>query len=128
MEVPEQEENNTKTNAMYAIVLEEGRIYTDQTGHFPVYSSRGSKYIMVLYCYDANAILAEPIKNRSEGELLKAYDKMYTYLQDRGYKPVTHWLDNEAPAGIKRYNVQNSTKYQLVPPNLHHTNAAERAI
>eukprot|EP00957_Ditylum_brightwellii_P143060 10900296-Ditylum_brightwellii.AAC.1 len=53
---------------------------------------------------------------------------MYKYLQDRGYKPVTHWLDNEAPAGIKRYNVQNTTKYQLVPPNLNQTNAAERAI
>eukprot|EP00957_Ditylum_brightwellii_P144846 11032614-Ditylum_brightwellii.AAC.1 len=71
-------------NVMYAIVLEEGQIYTDQT---------------------------EPIKNRSEGELLKAYNKMYNYLQDRGYKPVTHWLDIEAPAGIKRYNVQNTTKY-----------------
>eukprot|EP00957_Ditylum_brightwellii_P132685 10117656-Ditylum_brightwellii.AAC.1 len=46
MEVPEQEENNTKMNAMYAIVLEEGGIYTDQTDCFPVYSSRGSKYIM----------------------------------------------------------------------------------
>eukprot|EP00957_Ditylum_brightwellii_P137626 10492151-Ditylum_brightwellii.AAC.1 len=53
---------------------------------------------------------------------------MYKYLQDRGCKPVTHWLDNEALAGIKGYNVQNTTKYQLVPPNLHRTNAAERAI
>eukprot|EP00957_Ditylum_brightwellii_P145012 11044538-Ditylum_brightwellii.AAC.1 len=62
MEVPKQEEDNTKTNVMYAIVCEEGQIYTDQTGRFPVYSNRGSKYIIVLYCYDANAILAEPVK------------------------------------------------------------------
>eukprot|EP00957_Ditylum_brightwellii_P181084 13794418-Ditylum_brightwellii.AAC.1 len=53
---------------------------------------------------------------------------MYKYLQDRGYKPVMHRLDNEAPAGIMKYNVQNTTKYQLVPPNLHQTNAAERSI
>eukprot|EP00957_Ditylum_brightwellii_P077425 5882544-Ditylum_brightwellii.AAC.1 len=53
---------------------------------------------------------------------------MYKYLQDRWYKQVTHWIDNEAPAGIKRYNVQNTMKYQLVPPNLRRTNAVERVI
>eukprot|EP00957_Ditylum_brightwellii_P089931 6848872-Ditylum_brightwellii.AAC.1 len=115
-------------NVMYAIVLKEGRIYTDQTGCFPVYSSKDSKYIIVLYCYDANATLAEPIKNRSEGKLLQAYDKMYKYLQDKGYKPYTRWLDNEALTGIKQYNIQNTTQYQLVPPDLQRTNAAERAI
>eukprot|EP00957_Ditylum_brightwellii_P179373 13664745-Ditylum_brightwellii.AAC.1 len=62
LEVPKQEEDNMKTNVVYAIILEEGRIYTDQTGRFPVSSSRGSKYIMVLYCYNEHAILAEPIK------------------------------------------------------------------
>eukprot|EP00957_Ditylum_brightwellii_P189704 14440454-Ditylum_brightwellii.AAC.1 len=28
MEVPNQEENNTKTNVMYAIAIEEGQMYT----------------------------------------------------------------------------------------------------
>ena len=43
-----------------------GKIYTDQTGRFPVTSSKGSKYLMVLYDYDSNAILSEPLKSRSE--------------------------------------------------------------
>eukprot|EP00957_Ditylum_brightwellii_P159854 12168069-Ditylum_brightwellii.AAC.1 len=90
MEVPKQEEDNTRTNVMYAIVLEEGLIYRDQRDCFPV----------------AN-------KNRSDGELLRSYDKMYKYLQDKRYKPVTHWLDNEAPGGIKQYNMQNTTKYPV---------------
>eukprot|EP00957_Ditylum_brightwellii_P163185 12425923-Ditylum_brightwellii.AAC.1 len=60
--------------------------------------------------------------------MLQAYDKMYKYLQDKGYKPYTHWLNIEAPAGIKWYNTQNTTMYQLVPPNTHRRNAAERAI
>jgi hypothetical protein len=38
------------------------KIYTDQTGRFPVISSKGNTYIMVLYEYDGNVILAEPIK------------------------------------------------------------------
>jgi hypothetical protein len=54
-----------KTNCIYAATIDAGQIYTDQTGHFPVISSKVNKYIMVLYEYDGNAILAEPIKNRT---------------------------------------------------------------
>jgi hypothetical protein len=34
-----------------------GQIYTDQTGRFPTTSSRGNKYVMILYHYDGNASL-----------------------------------------------------------------------
>ena len=30
--------------------------------------------------YDSNAILVEPIKNRSDAEKVRAYDKLYDYL------------------------------------------------
>ena len=42
-----------------------GKFYTDQTGRFPVTSSRGFKYIMVAYDYNSNTIHTKPIKNRS---------------------------------------------------------------
>jgi hypothetical protein len=51
-----------KTNCIYAATIDAGQIYTDQTGIFPVISSKRNKYIMVFYEYDDNAILAEPIK------------------------------------------------------------------
>jgi hypothetical protein len=54
-----------KTNCIYAATIDAGQIYTDQTGLFPMISSKGNKYIMVLYEYDGNAILTEPIKNRT---------------------------------------------------------------
>jgi hypothetical protein len=38
-----------KTNCIYAATIDAGHIYTDQTGRFPVISSKGNKYIMVLY-------------------------------------------------------------------------------
>ena len=37
-------------------------------------------------------------------------------------------LDNECPGGLKTFLRKESVKFQLVPPYLHHTNAAERAI
>jgi 3-deoxy-D-arabino-heptulosonate 7-phosphate (DAHP) synthase len=35
------------THCIYAATLDSGKIYTDQTGRFPVVSSKGNKYIMV---------------------------------------------------------------------------------
>jgi hypothetical protein len=40
-----------------------GQIYTDQTGRFVTPSSTGHNYLLVLYDFDSNAILAEPIKS-----------------------------------------------------------------
>jgi hypothetical protein len=52
-----------KTSCIYAATIDAGQIYTNQTGRFSVISSKGNKYIMVLYEYDDNAIFAGPIKN-----------------------------------------------------------------
>ena len=88
-------------------------------------SNNGSKYCFVLCAFDANAILVEPIKNRSAGELVRAHNKIIQYLTQKGYKPNMHYLDNEAPQSIKTYNTNNNIKYQLVPPFSHRRNAAE---
>jgi hypothetical protein len=52
-----------ETNCIYTATIDAGQIYTDQTRRFPVISSKGNKYIIVLYEYHGNVILAEPIKN-----------------------------------------------------------------
>lgn len=44
-------------------------IATDQTGRFPMMSSKGEKYIMVLSEIDGNAILKATMKNRIEGKI-----------------------------------------------------------
>jgi hypothetical protein len=75
-----------------------GQIHSNQTGRFPITSSRGSKYIMVIYDYDSNAILTEPLTSCTETELLRAYSKLHNYLTAHGLKPVLQRLDNEAPA------------------------------
>ena len=36
---------------------------------------------MILYDYDSNAILAEPIKNRQAESILAAYEKMHKLLE-----------------------------------------------
>ncbi len=48
-------------------------MYTGQTGRLPKKSSRSNQYIMVLIEIDRNAILVEAIKNRTAGEMIRAY-------------------------------------------------------
>jgi ribosomal protein L30E len=64
-------DHGIKTQFVYTATIAAGQIYTDQTCRFPVVSSKGNKYIMILYDYDSNAILAQPIKDRTAPELLK---------------------------------------------------------
>ena len=122
---PEGERLDHPTHQILASIEHVGRVYTDQTGRFPVTSSSGHKYICILYAYDANAILAKPIKSRTGTDILRAYTKMHKYLTQWGFKPRTHWLDNEAAQSIKYFDTNNSVTYQLVPPGMHRGNIAE---
>jgi hypothetical protein len=105
-----------------------GKSYSDLTGRFPTVSEMGNLYVLVLYTQDDNAILVEPLKNRSEAEQLKAYTTLLTRAS-KGSALSLHWMDNEASAGLKDLlRTQFNLKYQLVPPHIHRRNAAERAI
>jgi hypothetical protein len=44
----------TKTRLVYAVLVDQGQLYTDLTGKFPVQSSKGNSYVMVCYVYDCN--------------------------------------------------------------------------
>jgi hypothetical protein len=105
-----------------------GQINTDQIGRFPVVSSKGNKYIMIVYDYDSNVILAQPIKDRTAPELLKAFQIMEQELMATGLKPNLMKLDNEASTFLKDYLHQQEITFQLVPPYSHRRNSAERAI
>jgi hypothetical protein len=102
--------------------------YSDLTGRFPIHSSQGNLYVLVLYLYDSNAILVEPLKNRSDGEQLKAYETLLQRIPIE-HQPKVHWMDNEASHSLKQLlKTQYQMQYQLVPPHIHRRNAAERAI
>jgi hypothetical protein len=118
----------TKTHLVYAVVVDQGQLYTDLTGKFPVRSSKGNSYVMVCYIYDCNYIKVIPMKSRSASEWVKAYDSVHQELTVKGFKPKLQVLDNEALFALKNFFTENDIAYQLVPPHCHRRNAAERAI
>jgi hypothetical protein len=103
-------------------------MYTYQTGQFPTKSSRDHQYIMVLIKIDSNAILVKAIKNRTTGEINQAYQVLVDCLCSMGVTPKMHILDNECSAEFKERILCNKMQYQLVPPNDHRRNIAEKVI
>jgi hypothetical protein len=118
----------TKTHLVYAVVVDQGQLYTDLTGKFPVRSRKGNSYVMVCYVYDYNLGKVIPMKYRSALEWVKAYDTIHQELTVKGFKPKLQSLDNEASADLKNFFTVNDIAYQLVPPCCHRRNSAERAI
>jgi hypothetical protein len=50
---------------------------------------------MVLYEYDGNEIMAEPIKNNKAGEMLCYFQVMEQNMTSRGFTPKLMTFDNE---------------------------------
>jgi hypothetical protein len=118
-----------RTHIVYAEIHNiEGHTYTYLTGRFTKTSSRGYKYILVLYDYDGNIIQEEPMKNRSDAEAIRAYSKIYDGLTSKGLKQKFQTMDNEASTALNQFLHSKDIQFQLVPPHVHRQNAAERAI
>jgi hypothetical protein len=105
-----------------------GMIASDQTGRFPIVSCKGKQYIMVMYNYDANVILAEPMKSRKADDLVAAYNVMHQQLIDSGVKSVLQRLDNEISKVLIKAIKDKGIDYQLASPHDHRLNPAERAV
>ena len=130
--VPTQDEEltraTTKQNIIVKVINAEETIYTDQTGKFPVQSSRGHTSLMVYYDVDANCIDVEPLRNHSDKQMISAYQALWERTnRGRKTKPKLHILDNEASSAFKTA-IKENCDLQLVPPDTHRRNLAERAI
>ena len=75
--------------------MHSGKAYMDLTGQFPHMSSRGNKYLVVVYDYDSNAIVMEPIKSRQAKEIFNAFKACESRLPQNTLQPKLYILDNE---------------------------------
>jgi hypothetical protein len=117
-----------KQNIMVKIFNASETVYSDQTGRLPVQSSRGNTSIMCFFDVDANYIAVEPIRSHHDNQMIPAYQKLWSRVsQGRENKPKLHILDNEASEAFKSA-IKENCDLQLVPPDTHRRNLAERAI
>jgi hypothetical protein len=117
-----------KHSIMVKVIHAHTTMYTDQTGCFLVQSSCGNKLLMVLFEVNGNYINTEPIKNSYDNSLIKAYHTLCARItKSDKVRPTVHILDNEASARFKE-EIQKNCDLQMVPPDTHWRNLAERAI
>ena len=109
-------------------VTHSGKAYMDLTGKFPYMSSRGNQYLLVMYDFDSNAIVVEPLKSRQAKQIYNAFQLCEQKISNGACKPKIYILDNECAGDLKLSILKNNQKYELVPPHQHRRNAAERAI
>ncbi len=103
-------------------------IHLDQTGGFPYTSQRGNRYIMVAIHLNANYIFIKPMKNKTEEEMMVAYQRIVNRMRTVGLGLKKHILDNEASKAFKEKIKENEMEYELVPPRNHQRNQSERVI
>jgi hypothetical protein len=80
---------------------------------------KGSQYMMVLTESDSDAILVEPMKNRTSGEMNRAYQTLINRLRAAGIAPKQHILDNECSNDFKEtIKVKKVVMNKQIPTNL----------
>ena len=73
--------------------------------------------------------LAKPFASRNDKHRILAYDKIMQRLINNKLTVDLKILDNEASVEYKQAITEKwNANYQLVPPNMHQSNAAECAI
>jgi hypothetical protein len=103
-------------------------VYSNQTGKFPTTSSRGNKYLMVLYYIDGSYIMMEPMKSRHENEMIRVHNILIERLKARGFYPKKQILDNEISKAYQKAIEVHGMEVEKVPKEAHRRNAAEKAI
>ena len=109
-----------QSNKLFLQVTPIIKLYTDDTGRFPIPARSGHQYVMIAYHCNTNLILAVPFKTRKDTHRLKSYDKIMQRLSDHNLTVDLKILENEASAEYKRViNMKWNINYQSVPPNTH---------
>ena len=84
---------------------------------------------MITFHCDSNAILIEPFQYRNDRHRIAAYSRIMKRLRERGHAVDLKVLDNEASNEYCRVITQKrNATFQLLLPDVHRRNAAERAI
>ena len=83
----ELEENKTADCKLFcfAELAEEfnNTIYSDATGKSPVPLYHRNRYVMIIYVYNANAILVRPMKNREKETMVKTFTEVYDFFSKK---------------------------------------------
>ncbi len=68
------------------------------------------------------------MKNRTEGEMIRVYQKIINRMKAAGLGLKKQVLNNKCLAAMKACIKENNMDYKLIPPGQHRQNQAEQTI
>ena len=81
---PTPEESPIETSKELHVRIDHLRkLYTDDTGRFPISSCSGNEYLIISYHCNSNAILVAPFMSGNYSHRLLTYNKILTWLKNR---------------------------------------------
>jgi hypothetical protein len=103
------------------------KLYTDETGRFPVRARSGNQYVMIAYHMNGNLILQQAFQTKANKHRISAFNIIMERLAARRLLVDLNIRDNEASADFKQVITESwKSKFQLVPPDMHRRNKAKQ--
>ena len=81
-------------NELFLKVAPISKLYTDNTGRFPIPARSGHQYAMITYHCDTNMILAVLFKTRKDTHRLQAYNKIMQRLRNHKLRVDLQIMEN----------------------------------
>jgi hypothetical protein len=88
----------TPSNQVFVITKPLSKLFTNNTGRFPVKACSSKQYLMIVFHANVNLILQQAFKSTSNHHCIAAYNTIMTRLVARGLSVDLQILDNEASA------------------------------
>jgi hypothetical protein len=105
------------------------KLYTDDTGWFPIWACLGNQYVMIACHTDGNLILQQAFQTKANKHCIPAFNTIMAWIAAFGLSVDLNIRDNEASAEFKQVITASwKTKFQLVPLDMHRRNKAEQMI
>jgi hypothetical protein len=119
----------TPSNQVFVITKLLSKLFTDDTGHFPIRARSSNQSVIISFHANGNLILQQAFKSKSNRHRIAAYNTIMTHLVAQGLAIDLHILDKEASSAYKEaITFKWNATFQLVPPDMYCCNRAERAI
>jgi hypothetical protein len=120
--------HESKRDVLICIYKLKETMYSNQMGLFLQVSSLGNKYIMVIHDVNSNSLWVEALKNNTGSKLILGCVRALACMRKVDIIPKHQVLDNQALAVNKKAIGNLDMTFELVPPDDHRHNMAEKAI
>jgi hypothetical protein len=92
----------TPSNQAFAVTQTLSKLFTNNTGHFPIRACSSNQYVMIAFHTNGNLILHQAFKTKSDRHRIATYNAIMTCLVARGLSIDLQILDNKASLLIKK--------------------------